>query len=269
MLEEARRLLEAMGFRGVVPYAATPQRLMQICQRIDAARWSRARDVANVIAEFGAAPYVVFVMSVGQKKVCVPDTIVDGQGLYYVHEVDCRGRTVQCADLARAILDLLSLPVPAELLLAIHPNADELCAYGILPPKTCRRHEREERGEEEKERLEARKGDDMEEELMKQLEKELQVEEKQQKPPAPPEEKQQKPPAPPPAAEEAIMNAVKTWPRRDKELLADLITKARSFDDLLAAYLAEEFGCTAEQMRVLVQRILKEVDCRNLYRLER
>ena len=108
VLEEARRLLEAMGFRGVVPYAATPQRLMQICQRIDAARWSRARDVANVIAEFGAAPYVVFVMSVGQKKVCVPDVVIDGPGLYYVHEVDCRGRTVQCADLARAILDELT-----------------------------------------------------------------------------------------------------------------------------------------------------------------
>ena len=266
MLEEAKRLLEAMGFRDVVPYAATPQRLMQICQRIDAARWSRARDVANVIAEFGAAPYVVFVMSVGQKKVCVPDTIVDGQGLYYVHEVDCRGRTVQCADLARAILDLLSLPVPAELLLAIHPNADELCAYGILPPKTCRRHEREERGEEEKERLETRKGDDaVEEELMRQLEKELQVEEKQQK---------TQPPAPPPApaaaetpADEAIMN-IRTWPRRDKELLAYLAAKARGFDDLLAAYLAEEFGCTVEQMHILVRRILKEVDCRNLYRLE-
>jgi len=264
VLEEAKRLLEAMGFRDVVPYAATPQRLMQICQRIDAARWSRARDVANVIAEFGAAPYVVFVMSVGQKKVCVPDTIVDGQGLYYVHEVDCRGRTVQCADLARAILDLLSLPVPAELLLAIHPDANELCAYGILPPKTCRR--REERKEEEKERLETRKGDDaVEEELMRQLEKELQVEEKQQK---------TQPPAPPPApaaaetpADEAIMN-IRTWPRRDKELLAYLAAKARGFDDLLAAYLAEEFGCTVEQMHILVRRILKEVDCRNLYRLE-
>jgi|GEM_PF-3670111 len=150
-LKEVEKLLQLLGFR-VKAYAVTADELREKCLRFEKARWSKAPAAAYVMSTAGASAYIVLQLNVGDKTVCVPEAnyIVDARGVYYVHEIDCTGRTFACAELARQMYELLSLTPPAELLLAIHPDREDLAAKGLLPqPQRSKAKEEEEERKEE------------------------------------------------------------------------------------------------------------------------
>ena len=151
-LKEVEKLLQTLGFE-VKAYAVTAGELRERCPRFEKARWSKAPAAAYVMSTAGASAYIVLQLNVEGGTVCVPEAnyIVDARGVYYVHEIDCTGRTFACAELARQMYELLSLTPPAELLLAIHPDREDLAAKGLLPQPQRGQAKKEEKIEEQPE----------------------------------------------------------------------------------------------------------------------
>jgi hypothetical protein len=113
--------------------------------------------VEEVMSFAGASPYVVFAFQTQQGVICIPDAnfVVNANGIYYVHKMDCRGDSLKCAQVADKVVDLLGVRslISSTTFLAIHPSEQELCELGILPPTACRKKEKEkeEKTEEEEE----------------------------------------------------------------------------------------------------------------------
>jgi hypothetical protein len=109
--------------------------------------------VEEVMSFAGASPYVVFAFQTQQGVICIPDGnfVVNTNGIYYVHKMDCRGDSLKCAQVADKVADLLGIRklVSTATFLAIHPSEQELCEAGILPPTACRPKE-EKKAEEKK-----------------------------------------------------------------------------------------------------------------------
>jgi hypothetical protein len=175
-LEQVQKLLEQMGIRNVEPAAATAAQVKRMCVEVEKRRAAEGyvRKMEEVMSFAGASPYVVFAFQTQQGVVCIPDDnfVVDVNGVYYVHKIDCRGDSLKCAQVADKVVDLLGIRrlVSSATFLAIHPSEQELCELGILPPTACRKKEKEkeektEEEEEEKEEEEGKKTSITQEEL--------------------------------------------------------------------------------------------------------
>ena len=158
-LEQVQRLLEQMGIRNVEPTAATAAQVKRMCAEVEKRRAAEGyvRKVEEVMSFAGASPHVVFAFQTQQSVICIPDAnfVVNTNGIYYVHKMDCRGDSLKCAQVADKVVDLLGIRplVSSTTFLAIHPSEQELCELGILPPTACRprKKEEEEKTEEEEE----------------------------------------------------------------------------------------------------------------------
>ncbi len=173
-LEQVQRLLEQMGIRNVEPTAATAAQVKKMCVEVEKRRAAEGyvRKVEEVMSFAGASPYVVFAFETQRGIICVPDNnyVVDANGVYYIHKMDCRGDSLKCAQVADKVVDLLGIRrlVSSATFLAIHPSEQELCELGILPPTACRKKEKEKEEkteEEEKEEEEEKKTSVTQEEL--------------------------------------------------------------------------------------------------------
>jgi hypothetical protein len=167
-LEQVQKLLEQMGIRNVEPTAATAAQVKKMCIEVEKRRAAEGyvRKMEEVMSLAGASPYVVFAFQTQQGVVCIPDAnfVVNTNGIYYVHKIDCRNNSLKCAQIADRVVDLLGIRklVSTATFLAIHPSEQELCEIGILPPTACRKKEEEkeektEKEEEEKEEEEEKK----------------------------------------------------------------------------------------------------------------
>jgi len=172
-LEQVQRLLEQMGVRNVEPTAATAAQVKKMCVEVEKRRAAEGyvRKMEEVMSFAGASPYVVFAFQTQQSVVCIPDGnyVVDANGVYYVHKIDCRD-SLKCAQIADKVVDLLGIRklVSSAVFLAIHPSEQELCELGILPPTACMKKEKEKEEkteEEEKEEEEEKKTSVTQEEL--------------------------------------------------------------------------------------------------------
>jgi hypothetical protein len=156
-LEQVQRLLEQMGIRNVEPTAATAAQVKRMCAEVEKRRAAEGyvRKMEEVMSFAGASPYVVFAFQTQQGVICIPDAnfVVNANGIYYVHKIDCRGDSLKCAQVADKVVDLLGIRkmVSSAVFLAIHPSEQELCELGILPPTACKKKEKEEEKTEEEE----------------------------------------------------------------------------------------------------------------------
>lgn len=173
-LEQVQRLLEQMGIRNVEPTAATAAQVKKMCVEVEKRRAAEGYvgKVEEVMGFAGASPYVVFAFETQQGVICIPDGnfVVNTNGIYYVHKMDCRGDSLRCAQVADKVADLLGIRklVSTATFLAIHPSEQELCEAGILPPTACRPKEEkkaEEKKTEEEEEEEEKKTSVTHEEL--------------------------------------------------------------------------------------------------------
>jgi hypothetical protein len=159
-LEQVQRLLEQMGIRNVEPTAATAAQVKKMCVEVEKRRAAKGyiEKMEEVMSFAGASPYVVFAFETQQGVVCIPDAnfVVNANGIYYVHKIDCRGGSLKCAQVADKVVDLLGIRslISSATFLAIHPSEQELCELGILPPTACRRKKEEEEKTEEEEKEE-------------------------------------------------------------------------------------------------------------------
>ena len=165
-LEQVQKLLEQMGIRNVEPAAATAAQVKKMCVEVEKRRAAKGyvEKVEEVMSFAGASPYVVFAFQTQQGVICIPDAnfVVNANGIYYVHKIECRGNSLKCAQVADKVVDLLGVRslISSTTFLAIHPSEQELCELGILPPTACRKNEKEEEEkteEEEKEEEEEKK----------------------------------------------------------------------------------------------------------------
>ena len=165
-LEQVQKLLEQMGIRNVEPAAATAAQVKKMCVEVEKRRAAKGyvEKVEEVMSFAGASPYVVFAFQTQQGVICIPDAnfVVNANGIYYVHKMDCRGDSLKCAQVADKVVDLLGVRslISSTTFLAIHPSEQELCELGILPPTACRprkKEEEEKTEEEEKEEEEEKK----------------------------------------------------------------------------------------------------------------
>jgi hypothetical protein len=170
-LEQVQKLLEHMGIRNVEPIAATAAQVKRMCVEVEKRRAAEGyvRKVEEVMSFAGASPYVVFAFQTQQGVICIPDNnfIVDANGVYYVHKIDCRDNSLKCAQVADKVVDLLGIRrlVSSAVFLAIHPSEQELCELGILPPTACKKKEKEKEEKTEKEEEERKKTSVTQEEL--------------------------------------------------------------------------------------------------------
>jgi hypothetical protein len=170
-LEQVQKLLEQMGVRNVEPTAATAAQVKRMYVEVEKRRAAEryVRKVEEVMSFAGASPYVVFAFQTQQGVVCIPDNnfIVDANGVYYVHKIDCRDNSLKCAQVADKVVDLLGIRrlVSSAVYLAIHPSEQELCELGILPPTACKKKEKEKEEKTEKEEEERKKTAVTQEEL--------------------------------------------------------------------------------------------------------
>jgi hypothetical protein len=173
-LEQVQRLLEQMGIRNVEPTAATAAQVKKMCVEVEKRRATKGyvEKAEEVMSFAGASPYVVFAFETQQGVICIPDVnfVVNANGIYYVHKMDCRGNSLKCAQVADKVVDLLGVRslISSATFLAIHPSEQELCELGILPPTACRKKEKEKdekTEEEEKEEDEEKKTSATQEEL--------------------------------------------------------------------------------------------------------
>ncbi len=170
-LEQVQKLLEHMGIHNVEPVAATAAQVKRMCVEVEKRRAAESyvRKVEEVMSFAGASPYVVFAFQTQQGVVCIPDNnfIVDANGVYYVHKIDCRDNSLKCAQVADKVVDLLGIRrlVSSAVFLAIHPSEQELCELGILPPTACKKKEKEKEEKTEKEEEERKKTSVTQEEL--------------------------------------------------------------------------------------------------------
>ena len=165
-LEQVQKLLEQMGIRNVEPAAATAAQVKKMCVEVEKRRAAKGyvEKVEEVMSFAGASPYVVFAFQTQQGVICIPDAnfVVNANGIYYVHKIECRGDSLKCAQVADKVVDLLGVRslISSATFLAIHPSEQELCELGILPPTACRprkKEEEEKTEEEEKEEEEEKK----------------------------------------------------------------------------------------------------------------
>ena len=170
-LEQVQKLLEQMGIRNVEPIAATAAQVKRMCVEVEKRRAARSyiMTVEEVMSFAGVSPYVVFAFQTQQGVVCIPDNnfIVDANGVYYVHKIDCRDNSLKCAQVADKVVDLLGIRrlVSSAVFLAIHPSEQELCKLGILPPTACKKKEKEKEEKTEKEEEKRKKTAVTQEEL--------------------------------------------------------------------------------------------------------
>jgi hypothetical protein len=174
-LEQVQKLLEQMGIRNVEPTAATAAQVKKMCVEVEKRRAAQGyvSKMEEVMSFAGASPYVVFAFQTQQGVICIPDAnfVVNTNGVYYIHKMDCRGDSLKCAQVADKVVDLLGIRrlVSSAAFLAIHPSEQELCEVGILPPTACRprKKEEEEKTEEgeEEEKEEEKKTSVTQEEL--------------------------------------------------------------------------------------------------------
>jgi hypothetical protein len=170
-LEQVQRLLEQMGFRNVEPAAATAAQVKKMCIEVEKRRAAKGyvEKVEEVMSFAGASPYVVFAFQTQQGVICIPDAnfVVNANGIFYVHKMDCRGGSLKCAQVADKVVDLLGVRslISSTTFLAIHPSEQELCELGILPPTACRRKEKEKEEKTEEEEEEEKKTSATQEEL--------------------------------------------------------------------------------------------------------
>jgi len=159
-LEQVQKLLEQMGIRDVEPTAATAAQVKKMCVEVEKRRTAEGyvRKMEEIMSFAGAAPYVVFAFETHQGVICIPDGnfVVNTNGIYYVHKMDCRNNSLKCAQVADKVVDLLGIRplISSSTFLAIHPSQPALCELGILPPTACRassQRDMEEREEEEAE----------------------------------------------------------------------------------------------------------------------
>jgi hypothetical protein len=138
-----------MGIRNVEPIAAAPAQVKKMCVEEEKRRAAEGyvRKVEEVMSFAWASPYVVFAFETQQGVICIPDAnfVVGASGIYYVHKIDCRNNSLNCAQVADKVVDLLGIRslISSATFLAIHPSEQELCELGILPPTACRRKEKE------------------------------------------------------------------------------------------------------------------------------
>ncbi len=164
-LEQVQRLLEQMGIRNVEPAAATAAQVKKMCVEVERRRATKGyvEKAEEVMSFAGASPYVVFAFQTQQGVICIPDSnfVVDANGVYYVHKLDCRNNSLKCAQVADKVVDLLGVRslISSTTFLAIHPSEQELCELGILPPTACwkKEKEKEEKTEEEEKEEEEEK----------------------------------------------------------------------------------------------------------------